>query len=437
VEVRSAPVEGRAGTAAGERGRQTGVGEGRLRRSPRTAQRLEKAQVAALMAVQAVSSYSEGEVELPVFFGRLTDAVARLVGARRAAFWRLAPDRVLGVQPRPSGFAADSPIHDLRIRLPLDGDSIVERVVFRDELDLVKGTSAELDAFWGANGLAGVRNSIAVSWRAGEMRLGALVAYDSRRGFSRDDAWVLRITALATGLMWQYEEAEKKLGVTAGKLEKAAIARRQLLANIAAGGDEARRRFASALHDDSLQLLTAAELQVERTQSEPDPTQQMAQLDQLKGTLRQVEDSLRRLLLTVSPQGVDLPLGLDEAIRTRLEALRARTGIELDVDVRLPGQVSESVGSVIFKNMSEALTNAEKHAHATSIRVSAHAADGGIRVVVADDGKGFVVAESMEVPGHYGLTAIRERAQMAGGSCRIASDPGAGALVEFWIPAAV
>jgi len=82
----------------------------------------------------------------------------------------------------------------------------------------------------------------------------------------------------------------------------------------------------------------------------------------------------------------------------------------------------------------EALTNAARHAHATRIRVSAYPVDGGVAVVVVDDGKGFVVAESLYVPGHLGLLAIRERAQMAGGRCRIESEPGAGARVEFWVP---
>jgi len=127
-------------------------------------------------------------------------------------------------------------------------------------------------------------------------------------------------------------------------------------------------------------------------------------------------------------------LGLDEAIRTRLEALRTHTGIEPDIDLRLPGHLPEAVEAVVFKNLSEALTNVEKHAHATRIRVSAYPVDGGVAVVVVDDGKGFVVAESLYVPGHLGLLAIRERAQMAGGRCRIESEPGAGARVEFWVP---
>jgi signal transduction histidine kinase len=92
------------------------------------------------------------------------------------------------------------------------------------------------------------------------------------------------------------------------------------------------------------------------------------------------------------------------------------------------------VAALVFKNISEALTNVEKHAHATRVSVSAHTADSGIRVVIADDGKGFVVAETMYVPGHMGLVAIRERSQLAGGRCRIESEPGAGARVEFWVP---
>ena len=415
-------------------GDEADAGESRPRPKTRATHRLEKAQLAAFIALRAVSSYSEAEVELPDFFARLSETVANLVRAKRVAFWRLGSHRTLAIQPGPFGFDTDSPAHSLRLRLPVDGQSIAERIVYRDDLDIVKGTIPELDELWKAHGLVGIRNSIAVSWRAGDRRIGTLVAYNSRRGFSNDDAWVLRVAAMATGLMWQYRESEQKLDATVERLEQAAAARRQLLGNIAAGGDEARRRFASALHDDSLQLLTAAELQLERIEADPYPKKHSAQLDQLKTTLKQVEDSLRRLLLNVSPQVTEVPLGLDEAIRTRLESLRSRSGIETDTDLRLPAPLPAPVESAIFKNVSEALTNAEKHALATRVKVSAYPADGGIRVVVSDDGKGFVVAESTYVPGHLGLVAMRERAQLAGGRCRIESEPGAGAHVEFWIP---
>ena len=416
---------------AGERGEGAGV---RPRPKTRATVRLEKAQAAAYIALRAVSSYSASGVDLPDFFGRLSETVAQLVKARRVAFWRLGPQQTLGIQAKPYGFPTGSPVHTLRLPVRAYGDSIAERAVFHDELEIVNGTIPELDELWRANGLVGIRNSTAVSWRAGDRRIGTLVAYDSRRGFTNDDAWLLRVVAMATGLMWQYRESEQKLDTTVERLEQAATTRRQLLGNIAAGGDEARRRFASALHDDSLQLLTAAELQLERLQADIDPSSQPAQLEHLKQTLKQVEDSLRRLLLNVSPQAADVPMGLDEAIRTRLESLRTRTGIETDIDIRLPSTLPAAIETAILKNVSEALTNVEKHALATRIELSAFPVDGGIRIVVRDDGKGFVVAESMYVPGHLGLVAMRERAQMAGGRCRIESEPGAGARVEFWIP---
>lgn len=434
MEVVALPADRRPQPSLADDGRvRAEASKARPRSRRRAAAGLENAHQAAFVALRAVSSYSDKTGDISEFFSGLAETLAGLVKARRVAFWHLGPRRVLTVQPKPYGFPARSPIHAMRIRTSLDQNNIAERAVFQDELELVGGTVPELDALWSACGLDGLKNSIAVSWRAGDRRLGTLVAYDSRRGFTPEDAWVLRVAAMATGMMWQYREAEQKLDTTAERLEQAATARRQLLGNIAAGGDEARRRFASALHDDSLQLLTAAELQLERIQSDSQASKP-AHLEQLKATLKQVEESLRRLLLNVSPQAIEVPLGLDEAIRTRLESLRSRAGIETDIDLRLPSQLPASIEAVVFKNVSEALTNVEKHALATRIEVAAYPADGGLRVVVRDDGKGFVVAESMYLPGHLGLTAIRERAQLAGGRCRIESEPGAGARVEFWVP---
>jgi len=417
-----------------EPGRLRTVGKLRPRQHMRAGARLEKAQAAASIALEAVSSYLEAEVELPAFFGHLAETVAGLVGARRVAFWSVAPRGLLVLQREPFGFPAQSPIRNLRIELTPDGDGILERIVFRDELDIYEGTCPALDELWRRSGVRGLRNSIAVSWPAGGRRIGALAAYDSKRGFTADDAWVLRVVAMATGLVWQYRETEEELDVAVERLEKAMGARRQLLANVASGGDEARRRFAGALHDDSLQLLTAAELQLERIRNDAAGGEQSAQLDQLAGTIKKVEDSLRRLLTTVSPAAHDLTVGLRESIRDRIEGMRVYAGIEPDIDLSLPDDLPNELEAIVFKNVAEALTNVEKHSHAAHVRVAASPLDGGLVVEVTDDGTGFVVNESLYVPGHLGLLAMKERAQLAGGWCRIVSEPGAGAKIEFWVP---
>jgi signal transduction histidine kinase len=384
--------------------------------------------------LSAVSSYLESDEDLPALFRRLSATTAGLAGARRAAFWRLGPRGTLALQPAPHGFPDRSRVYSLRLQLGAKGEGVIERIVFTDQLALVRGTSPALDAIWRGAGLSDVKNSIAAAWRAGERRIGAVAVYDARHGFSAHDLWILRLVGMAAGALWQYKESEDELGRTGARLEQAKAARRQLLNNIAAGGDEARRRFASALHDDSLQLLTGAELQLERLRIASNGNHQTAQLDQLRQTLRKVEDSLRRLLTNVSPEPLQLPSDLREAISERLESMRIRAGIEPHIDIRLPDDMPEPIQAIVLKNIAEVLNNVEKHAHATRVTVVAETVDGGIRVLVTDDGTGFVVAESVRVPGHIGLVATRERAQLAGGWYRIESEPGAGAKVEFWVP---
>ena len=436
MDIATAPADPRPPGVTGlrEPRRLRAAGQLRPRQRMRAAVRLQKAQAAASIALAAVSTYLETEMELPAFFSSLAETVAGLVGARRMAFWRLAPGGALVLQREPFGFTAQSPVRNIRIELTPDGEGIAESLVFRDDMDLHEGTCPALDELWASHGLQGIRNSIGVSWPAGERKIGAIAAYDSRRGFTSDDAWVLRVVAMATGLVWQYREAEEELDVAVERLEEAMAARRQLLANVASGGDEARRRFASALHDDSLQLLTAADLQLKRIRNEAAEGDQAMRLDQLAATIQKVEDSLRRLLTTVSPEALDLKVGLKDAIRDRLETLRVHAGIEPEADLRISDGLSADLESMVFKNVAEALTNVEKHAHATHVRVAAAALDGGMAVEVTDDGTGFVVDECLYVPGHLGLLAMKERAQLAGGWCRIVSEPGAGAKVEFWVP---
>jgi signal transduction histidine kinase len=403
-------------------------------RARRSTQPLERSQASALAALAAVSSYLDSDEDLPGFIGRLSATIAELTRARRAAFWRLGPRGTLTLQPAPHGFKDESPVYGVRLQMGAEGDGVIDRIVLGDELALAKGTSPSLDAVWRESGLADVKSSIAAAWRAGNRRIGAVAVYDAVHGFTAHDLWVLRLMGVAAGLVWQYKESEDDLSRTAGRLEQATAARRQLLNNIAAGGDEARRRFASALHDDSLQLLTGAELQLERLRGDLDGEPRAAGLQQLGETLRQVEDSLRRLLTNVSPEPLQLPSDLREAISERLESMRIRAGIEPHIASRLPDDIPRPTQAIVLKNIGEALNNVEKHARATKVTVVAEKVDGGIRVLISDDGTGFVAAESARIPGHIGLVAMRERAQLAGGWFHVDSDPGAGAKVEFWIP---
>ena len=91
--------------------------------------------------------------------------------------------------------------------------------------------------------------------------------------------------------------------------------------------------------------------------------------------------------------------------------------------------------AVLFRIAQEAIANARKHASATRIDVSIADVDGGVRLTVSDDGRGFDVGviDSPE-PGHIGLPTMIERAQLAGGRCRLESELGHGTSVSAWLP---
>src|SRR5260370_36751375 len=89
------------------------------------------------------------------------------------------------------------------MRLGADGKGVVERLVFEDRLDMLRGTSPALDSIWRESGMADVKSSIAAAWVAGERRIGAVAVYDSQHGFTPHDLWVLRLVRLGRGPAWQ------------------------------------------------------------------------------------------------------------------------------------------------------------------------------------------------------------------------------------------
>jgi signal transduction histidine kinase len=89
---------------------------------------------------------------------------------------------------------------------------------------------------------------------------------------------------------------------------------------------------------------------------------------------------------------------------------------------------------VLYRVAQEALTNVRKHAAASSVSVLLDEVQGGIRLRVQDDGCGFSPSPSADAPGHLGLTAMRERAELAKGRLTIQTEPGQGTTVEVWVP---
>jgi signal transduction histidine kinase len=399
----------------------------------RSAERVEHAHEAAVDALLAVSRHARTHQGLPDFYRGLTRSIAELVAAQKVLFWQRNDEGML--VPIPGAYGVDDEfLAGLRpVPCAPDRDDLGSRVVFHDLMFRASRKDDSGDFLFVLDALR-VDDAIAVPWRAGDQRLGLVAAYESRRkeGFSREDTWVLQKAGLAAGLVWQLKYTDFDLRRTAARLEKVDAARQVLLKNVSTAVEKARRRFAGDLHDDALQKLTAVELHLQRLR---DPNGNSAELlGEAEILLAQTEEALRRLLFEVRPPALEVPGGFVEAIRDRVRMLKTTTGAEVELEVDLPDDLSFDFRSMLYRQVTEAMTNIEKHAAATQVCVSLRVENDGVLGVVRDNGRGFVVAERDHLPGHLGLLALNERALLAGGWNKTLSEPGLGTTIEFWMP---
>ena len=399
----------------------------------RGAERVEQAHDAAVAALLAISRHARTRHGLTDFHRGLTRSIAELVGARKVLFWECSDEGTLA--PIPGAYAIDDEFLSGLGPVPCapDRDDLVSRIVFHD-LMFRAARNDQSREFRSVLEILRVSDAIAVSWRAGDQRLGMVTAFESVRaeGFSREDTWVLQKGALAAGLVWQLKYADVDLKKTIERLEKVDAARQMLLKNVSTAVEKARKRFASDLHDDALQKLTAVELHLQRLHDpNGDATELLAEAQVL---LAQTEDALRRLLFEVRPPALEVPGGFVETIRERVRMLKATTGADVELEVDIPNDLSFEFRSMLYRQVTEAVTNIEKHASAAHVWVSLATESDAVHGIVRDDGRGFVVAERDRLPGHLGLLALNERPLLAGGWNKILSEPGLGTTIEFWLP---
>ena len=105
----------------------------------------------------------------------------------------------------------------------------------------------------------------------------------------------------------------------------------------------------------------------------------------------------------------------------------------IGVERRLPDEVE----LVLFRIAQEALRNVWKHAQATSAEIVLEYVEGGIRLSVEDDGKGFEhppLVSNFIVHGKLGLAGMQERASLLGGTLTIRSEEGKGTTLTAELP---
>src|SRR5207244_12185547 len=156
-------------------------------------------------------------------------------------------------------------------------------------------------------------------------------------------------------------------------------------ARIVAAADQTRRRIERDLHDGAQQRLVSLALQLRAAQADlPPGVGELAQrlegaVAEVTGVLEELRGIARRLY----------PAVLSESGRgPALRVLARRSAVPVSVDVQVAGRLPEPVETAAYYVVSEALTNAAKHAHASAAEVEVTVGEGVLQVCVRDDGSG-------------------------------------------------
>jgi len=209
-----------------------------------------------------------------------------------------------------------------------------------------------------------------------------------------------------------------------------------------AAATEERVRLSRDLHDGVLQSLTGAALKLETAQRLLDE-QPAAARQRLAEIQHLIADEQRNLRFFIRDGTLD-PLSLaagDVTLETRLRLMAQRLedvwGLRVGIELEELNGTADHLAYDICHLVQEALANAARHAGASAVRVTLAARDGGVDIVVIDDGRGFPFQGDFD---HETLNArqlgpvmLKERVDSLGGTLAIHSSP-SGARLAIRLP---
>jgi signal transduction histidine kinase/uncharacterized protein YhfF len=289
----------------------------------------------------------------------------------------------------------------------------------RELVSIPEGTCARFpeDTFTVRHGLDGY---LAIVMRGADGERLGYIGVQSTRRLAADEDELAALQIFSARAAAEIERRRHESVLSAREAEVAASRVR-----IVEAADEERRRIGRNLHDGAQQRLVALGhllAMAERKLAE-DPATAGPLLAQSREQAALAGDELRELVRGLHPAGL-----VEHGLGHALAALATRSPLPLHVDAmperRLPGPIE----TTIYYLVSEAITNALKHAGASEVRVEVRLLGQRLLAAVSDDGCGGASAN----PGG-GLAGLADRVNAVGGTLRVESPPGAGTRLEVSI----
>jgi signal transduction histidine kinase len=344
-------------------------------------------------------------------FAAVTEELGRLLGADIAAMIRLEPgNTAIVVAAWSEGQGDQVPVGTL---IQLEGESAATialrtgRPVRRDSPEEAPGPIAALVRQLGITSTVGTPIVV-------EGRMWGGVSVSSRHPDPLPSNTESRIADFAELVATAIANAEGRAALAASR------------ARVVAAADETRRRIERDLHDGIQQRLVSLGLELRAAQVTVPP-----QLGELDGVVSHVVEGLASVLdeLREISRGIHPAILSEGGLEPALAALRRRSAVRVELDLNVERRLPEPIEVAAYYVVSEALTNAAKHAHASAVNVDLDTDEAILQLAIRDDGIGGAD------PGRgSGLVGLSDRIEALGGTLQITSPTGKGTTLQIEVP---
>lgn len=197
---------------------------------------------------------------------------------------------------------------------------------------------------------------------------------------------------------------------------------------------EERNRLARELHDSVTQLLFSLTLNLEAAGSlvTQRPEKASSLITRSQEMASEALAEMRSLIFELRPAALQ-EKGLAMALTNHVNLFRRRQGVEVALTLEGEERLPPEMEFCLYRIAQEALNNVVKHAQATQVTITYRVSPAEASLTVQDNGVGFDPARG---PGaeSFGMLGMRERLESLGGTLRVESTPGSGALIEALLP---
>jgi two-component system sensor histidine kinase DegS len=213
---------------------------------------------------------------------------------------------------------------------------------------------------------------------------------------------------------------------------------RQLSRRLLLSQEEERRRISRELHDDIIQALVAISMHLAAlTVSDPLNIRELKKkIARTQRLVKKSVNTVHRFARELRPMMLD-DLGLIPALQSFIKEFMTRTGIRIRFTAFT--RVEELTGvqkTVLYRVAQSALSNVDKHAKASEVKLSIRKLPRAVRLEIHDNGRSFDINRVLTTNRHkrLGLLGSRERVEMVGGKFAIKSSPDEGTFIIAEIP---